>query len=130
MPSIVNIAGYRFVPLGELPALRRRLLDTCRDLGLRGTILLSPEGINLFLAGEAAAIEAFITEVRRIPGLADFDVKRSLSEEQPFRRMLVKIKREIIAFGLPEIEPATRTAPKLAPRELKRWLDDGRPVTL
>src|SRR5262249_22882947 len=76
------------------------------------------------------AVDSLLAELRALPGLADFNPKFSSSEEPPFNRMLVRIKKEIIAFGVPEIEPAKRTVPKLAPRELKRWLDEGRPVTL
>ncbi len=91
---------------------------------------MSPEGINLFVAGERSAIDSLLAELRSIAGLSDFEPKVSVSAEQPFRRMLVKIKREIIAFGVEGIEPGRATSPKLAPRELKRWLDEGRPVTL
>src|SRR4051812_1117290 len=130
MTEVVNIAGYQFVQIDGLPALRKRLVDRCRDWGLRGTILISPEGLNLFVAGTRAATDALLEELRALPGLVNFTPKVSLSDEQPFNRMLVKIKREIIAFGVPGIEPAKRTSPKLAPRELKRWLDEGRPITL
>jgi UPF0176 protein len=130
MPAVVNIAGYQFVPLDDLHALRERLLRKCKGWELRGTILISSEGVNLFLAGGEAEVESLLAELRAIPGLGDFTPKRSVSEEQPFRRMLVKIKKEIISFGVPGIEPAKRTAPKLSPRELKRWLDEKRPITL
>src|SRR5215218_5027975 len=130
MTEVVNIAGYLFVQMDELPSLRKRLIDECRDWGLRGSILLSPEGINLFVAGSREATDALLEELRALPGLATFTPKVSLSDEQPFNRMLVKIKREIIAFGVPGIEPAQQTAPKISPRELKRWLDEQRPVTL
>jgi predicted sulfurtransferase len=130
MAEVVNIAGYKFLPLDDLPELRARLSERCRMLRLKGTILLSPEGINLFVAGARPAIDSLVTELRAIEGLADFELKESLSNEQPFRRMLVKIKREIIAFGVDGIEPGRATSPKLPPRELKQWLDEGRPVTL
>ncbi|HTN76479.1 MAG TPA: pseudouridine synthase, partial [Pirellulaceae bacterium] len=71
-----------------------------------------------------------LVELRGIPGLEALEPKISESEHQPFTRMLVRIKREIIAFGMPEIKPAERTSPKLAAAELKQWLDEGRPVTL
>ena len=128
--KIVNIAAYRFASLSDLKALRENLLADCKAWGLRGTILLSPEGINLFVAGEASSIENLLARLRTIPGLEDLAPKYSESSEQPFRRMLVRIKQEIIAFGVPGIDPARRTSPKLAPRELKQWLDEGRPVTL
>lgn len=130
MPAIVNLSAYKFTPLSGLPELRARLQDLTKALGLKGTILLSEEGINLFVAGVRAATDALIAELHSLPGLADLTPKESLSEEQPFNRMLVKIKREIIAFGIDGINPAQATAPKLPPKELKRWLDEGRPVTL
>ncbi len=69
MSSIVNIAAYQFVPLDGLQALRARLLEKCRAWELRGTILLSPEGINLFVAGGEAEIELLLSELRKVPGL-------------------------------------------------------------
>jgi RluA family pseudouridine synthase len=130
MPDVINIAAYKFVPLAELQALRERLRVQCKLWKLRGTILLSPEGINLFVAGGRAEIDLLFLELRAIPGLEDFQPKISVSERPPFNRMLVRIKREIIAFGVPGIAPGLRTSPKVAPRELKRWLDEGRPITL
>ena len=133
MPApIVNLSAYRFTPFAaeELPALREQLLDSTRDLGLRGTILLATEGINLFIAGSRPATDAFMSGLRAVPGLTDLEPKESFSDEQPFNRMLVKIKKEIISFGVEGIDPARMPAPRLDPRELKRWLDEGRPVTL
>lgn len=127
---ILNIAAYRFAPLTGLAELRSELRALARARRLRGTILLSPEGINLFVAGERPDLEVLLERVRRIPGVEDLEVKESLSREQPFNRMLVKIKAEIIAFGVPGIEPGRYTSRRLPARELKRWLDEGRPVTL
>jgi UPF0176 protein len=127
---VTNIAAYRFAPLVELSALRTGLLAFCRSHELRGTILLSSEGINLFVAGGAAGIDALLARLQSIPGLAALAPKYSYTAQQPFRRMLVRIKKEIIAFGVPGIEPARRTSRKLAPRQLKAWLDEGRPLTL
>jgi RluA family pseudouridine synthase len=127
---VTNIAAYRFAPLGDLPALRSELLALCWSRQLRGTILLSSEGINLFVAGDPAGIDALLARLRSVPGLAALAAKTSYTAHQPFRRMLVRIKKEIIAFGVPGIEPARRTSPKLAPRQLKAWLDEGRPLTL
>jgi RluA family pseudouridine synthase len=127
---VVNVAAYRFAPLVGLPALRTDLLAFCRSLQLRGTILLSGEGINLFVAGGAAQIDALLGRLRSVPGLGQLEAKYSHTDHQPFRRMLVRLKKEIIAFGVPGIDPARRTSPKLAPRQLKAWLDEGRPLTL
>jgi UPF0176 protein len=130
MSAFINISVYKFAPLADLPALRLRLLQLTKAQGLRGTILLSPEGINLFVAGTRPAIDLLVTSLRAVPGLADLNPKESLSTEQPFNRMLVKIKKEIIAFGVDGIDPAGRPTAKLPARTLKQWLDEGRPVTL
>ena len=130
MPEIVNIAAYKFAVMRELRDLRARLLPRCKAWGLKGTILLSPEGINLFIAGGSAGVEALLGELRALPGLEDLAPKYSTTEQQPFRRMLVRLKKEIITFGVEGINPAVRTSPKLKAAELKQWLDEGRPVTL
>jgi len=130
MSGIVNLSAYRFTPLTELPALRERLLALTTAQGLKGTILLSPEGINLFVAGPRAATDALIDALHALAGLEDLAPKESLSDEQPFNRMLVKIKKEIIAFGVAGIDPARKPTAKLPPRTLKQWLDERRPITL
>ncbi len=127
---VVNIAAYKFVTLENLQSLRDRLRSRCKLSELKGTILVSPEGINMFLAGSRSGIDELLALVRSLDGLQDIEVKESYSAEQPFNRMLVKLKREIIAFGVEGIEPARRTSPKLSAKELKRWLDEGRPVRL
>ena len=127
---ILNAAAYKFAELTGLPELRARLKQECNRLGLKGSILLSPEGINLFIAGETPAVEKLLATLRSIPGLEALEAKFSESDEQPFNRMLVKLKNEIIAFGVEGINPARHTSPRLPAKELKRWLDEGRPVTL
>jgi UPF0176 protein len=130
MNGFVNISTYQFAPLTDLKALRESLIENCKAWNLKGTILLSTEGINLFVAGKSDSIDSLLTQLRAIPGLEKLMPKSSESSDQPFTRMLVRIKKEIIAFGVPGIDPAKRTSPKLAPRELKRWLDEGRDITL
>ncbi len=130
MPEIINIAAYKFASLGDLKPLRQRLVSLCREWNLKGTILISTEGINLFVAGESAAIERLLTELRSIPGLETLTPKVSNSSDQPFNRMLVRIKREIIAFGVEGIHPEKKTSRKIDARTLKQWLDEGRPITL
>lgn len=130
MAVFINLSAYQFTPLENLPALRERLRDVAAAHELKGTILLSGEGINLFVAGTRPGTAALVTELRTIPGLASLTPKESESAAQPFGRMLVKIKKEIIAFGVPGVDPARAPAPRLAPETLKQWLDEGRPVTL
>ena len=129
-PTVTNISTYLFAPLENLKGLRDHLRQVCRDWSLKGTILLSTEGINLFVAGPAERIDQLVTLLRAVPGLGGLTPKISLSEEQPFSRMLVKIKKEIISFGVEGIDPVNKPAPRLSAQELKRWLDEGKPVTL
>ena len=130
MSSFTNISTYKFTPLDDLPPLRGRLLTLCQARELKGTILLSPEGINVFVAGSRESVDALLAELRILPGLADLAPKESASDTQPFNRMLVKIKKEIIAFGVEGIDPARRPTAKLPARTLKQWLDEGRTITL
>ncbi|MCA9181191.1 MAG: pseudouridine synthase, partial [Planctomycetales bacterium] len=127
---ILNISAYKFVQLDNVAQRRETLLQVCQSLGLRGTILLSSEGINLFLAGSAEAIASFLESLRADPAFADLQTKDSYSQTQPFRRMLVRLKKEIIAFGVDGVAPEEKTSPKLSARELKQWLDEGRSVRL
>jgi len=129
MPFI-NLAGYKFVSLDALDDLKATLARRCRELELKGTILLSFEGMNVVLAGSEEATTEFQAMVRGDPRLADLRFKRSESAFQPFDRMLVKIKKEIITLRVPGLDPANERAPTVSPAELKRWLDEGREVVL
>lgn len=128
--NIVNIAAYHFVAMPEFAVWREPVRAHCLALGLKGTVLLSPEGINLFLAGEAAAVDTFVDWLRRDDlfgeRLLTLEVKRSFSAEQPFNRMLVKLKREIITMRHPTIRPEAGRAPAVDAGTLKTWLDRGR----
>lgn len=136
----VNIAAYKFIALPDPWAWRAPVRERCNELGLKGTILLAPEGINLFLAGTRAAIDGFLVWLRGdflFGGrFADLAVKESHSARQPFSRMLVKIKKEIITMRQPTIRPdSAPRAPAVAPATLKSWLDQGhdnagRPIVL
>ncbi len=133
--TILNVSTYRFVPLDDLPALRTRLFDGAQALSLKGTVLLAPEGINLFLAGEPAALRQWLQDLRAEPAFAELPAKESFSASQPFRRLKVKIKREIIRMDMPVIQPAQGRAPAVSAQTLARWLaqghdDGGRPLLL
>lgn len=103
--------------------------------GLRGSILVAEEGINLFLAGTDAAIQAFVALLRDDPRFVDIVVKYSRSDTQPFARLKVKRKREIISFRREDASPLQARAPAVAPATLARWIgqghdDDGQRVVL
>ncbi len=122
----VNIAAYKFVTLDELPALREAMRERALALGLKGTVLLAPEGVNLFLAGSGQAIEDFLQWLRGDVRFADLQVKSSVSDTVPFGKMLVKIKREIIRMDHPAIRPEAGRAPGVDGPTLARWLAQGR----
>jgi UPF0176 protein len=131
--SVLNISAYRFVALDHLHDLRARLLEAAAERALTGTILLAPEGINLFLAGPEYAIRAFLDELRGDKRFAGLEAKESWSAQQPFGKLLVKVKREIIRMNHPAIQPVQGRAPAIDAPTVKRWLDqghddEGRPV--
>jgi UPF0176 protein len=137
--SIVNLAAYQFATLEAIVEWRPLVTERCNALGLRGTILLAPEGINLFVAGTPEAARDFIDYIRHDPlfegKFAGLQFTESLSEKQPFRRMLVKLKREIITMKKPAIRPELGRAPFVDAPTLKTWLDrghddEGRPVVM
>lgn len=123
--SFINIAAYKFVTFNDTVERRASFQAICHDLDLKGTILLTPEGINLFLAGTRNNIDNFLGWLRQDTRFADIEVKESLSNEQPFNRMLVKLKKEIITMRHPLIQPELGRAPVVKSADLKRWLDQG-----
>jgi UPF0176 protein len=137
--SIVNLSAYQFATIEDTAAWRPFVSERCNALGLRGTILLAPEGINLFTAGTRESTDAFIDYIRHDPlfegKFANLQFKESLSDSQPFTRMLVKLKREIITMKKPAIRPELGRAPFVDAPTLKTWLDrghddEGRPVVM
>lgn len=125
MNTILNISAYKFVALPDAEALRATLLERTLRLQLKGTILLAGEGINLFLAGTRDAVRGFVVELQADVRFADLAPKESWSAHQPFKKMLVKVKNEIIRMNHPAIAPAAGRAPAVDAQTVKRWLDAG-----
>lgn len=123
--AVVNIAAYKFISFNADAAARERFLTYGRHLALKGTILLSPEGINIFLAGNRSDIDAFLIWLKTDPRFSDIDIKESCSPTQPFKKFLVKIKPELITMKHPLIKPELGRARSVKPTVLKRWLDNG-----
>jgi UPF0176 protein len=131
--QILNISCYKFVALPDAQDLRQPCLDNALARQLNGTILIAEEGINFFLAGSADDVRGFVDWLRSDARFADIAPKESWSDNQPFRKMLVKVKNEIIRMNHPSIRPAEGRAPAVTPETAKRWLDqghddEGRPV--
>jgi UPF0176 protein len=136
MPGpVLNVSAYRFAALDDLPARRERLEEAARQRQLKGTVLLAPEGINVFLAGAANSVRGWLDALRCEPAFAGLTAKESWSEVQPFQRLKVKIKPEIVRMNMPTLRPAHARPPAVAPETLARWLsaghdDDGRELAL
>ena len=135
---MLNVAAYHFVPLDAPDALAGQLHSAAAQAGLKGTVLVAGEGVNLFLAGEDAALRDFVEALRADPRFASLQAKYSHSERQPFAQLKVKVKPEIISFRHPQASPlaAGERAPAVDPPTLARWLaqggrdDAGRPLVL
>lgn len=133
-PQVLNISAYRFVALPDCESLRPLLEERAAALELKGTVLLASEGINLFLAGAAIGIHAWLDALRLDARFAGLEAKESWSEAQPFQRLKVKVKREIIRMDW-TMPPEQARAPAVDALTLKRWLDQGhddagRPIKL
>ncbi|TWI04579.1 UPF0176 protein [Luteimonas cucumeris] len=131
----LNLAAYHFVAIDDPDALAARLRTRAEAGALRGTVLVAGEGINLFLAGDAEAVHALIAALRADPRFAALRVKLSESAAQPFARLKVKVKPEIISFRRDGASPLAQRAPAVAPADLARWIaqghdDGGKPVVL
>jgi len=128
----LNISAYKFTQLASetLPLLKEQLAQITLAYEIKGTILLSTEGINLFVAGKPQAITQFTHTLSTIPAFADITYKQSESEYIPFKRMLVRVKKEIIFMNHPEIQPEKETAPYIEPVELKQWYEQNRDMVV
>ena len=126
--TVVNIAGYRFADMPDRDELRQPFRDLCQELDLKGTILLAHEGINFFLAGSQTSIDSFVRWLEEDGRFIDIPLKVSYSDYQPFRRMNVRLKKEIISLGLDHIKPAEMTGEEITPTAFKQLLDAGEEV--
>lgn len=128
--TFLNIAAYKFVTLTELPTLRTVLKARAAENDLCGTILLSTEGINLSLAGHPEKIDCFRDFLKKDMRFNDLEYKESVSSHKTYNRLLVKIKKEIIAFSVEGIDPEHHTAPYMEPETLKQLLDNQSDIIL
>lgn len=129
--AYVNISAYKFIDLTDLAKLKYKLEARCQRLSIKGTILLAEEGINLMLAGTATAIECFSKFILEISTFADLTFKNSFSEKNPFSKLKVRIKPEIVTMGLGDMNPNKHpVAPYLSPEQLKQLLDEKRELIL
>jgi UPF0176 protein len=122
--GVVVAAFYRFTRFGDCAALKAPLERLCRAQAVRGTLLLAPEGINGTIAGPAQGIAAVLAHVRTLPGCAELDVKYSAAAAMPFHRLKVRLKREIVTMGEPDIDPAGSAGTYVEPADWNALIAD------
>jgi predicted sulfurtransferase len=126
--SVVNIAGYKFEPLENPIDLVRMYQQKCDELKLKGTMLISKNGINFSLAGTQQATDTIIAFLEEDNRFLNIPLKVTYSETQPFRRMKVRLKKEIISLGRKDINPRELTGERISPQDLKNLLDNKEDV--
>jgi len=126
----LNIAGYKFVTIPDRDTLRQPFKHKCDSLELKGTILLSHEGINIFIAGLESNIVQFRNWVIEDERFNDISFKESTSDAQPFNRMNVRLKNEIISVGLPNFDRIDSEEGRIFPNELNQRLSNNEDLVL
>jgi len=117
-------ALYKFTPFADHGTLQAPLLGCCRAAGVKGTLLLAQEGINGTIAGSDAGIAAVLDHIRTLPGCADLEVKFSRAPALPFHRMKVRLKREIVTMGQPNIDPLGSVGTYVPPADWNALIAD------
>ena len=128
--NIANITGYKFTPIDDELLLRETILKISTDLNLKGTVLISSKGLNFSVSGNKKNIDNFIIFIHSDKRFSDIDIKVTYNQYQPFRKMLVRIKKEIISMGVEEINPFQFTGQKISPKELNNKLDNNEEIVL
>ena len=128
--NIANITGYKFTPITDTKLLQEKIINLSEENNLKGTVLISDKGINFSVAGLIENTSKFVNVIKKDKQFSDIDIKTTFNEYQPFRKMLVRIKKEIISMGVDEINPYEFTGEKIKPFELNKKLDAGEDVIL
>lgn len=127
---ITVAALYRFTPFAEHTALKEPLLAACNEAGVKGTILLAHEGINGTIAGTERGIAAVLDHIRTLPGCTELEVKYSTATEMPFYRMKVRLKREIVTMGQPDVDPTASVGRYVDPADWNALIRDPDTVVI
>ena len=126
--DVLNIAGYKFEPLNDVEVLVPEFKSVCDDLDLKGSVYLSPNGINFSLAGSEEAVQQYLYFMEKDKRFLDIPLKKTYSETQPFRRMKVRQKKEIISLGRDDINPRELTGDYVTPQELYAMYENNEDV--
>ena len=117
-------ALYHFTRFADPATLRGPLLALAEQQGVKGSLLLAGEGINGTIAGTRAGIDAVLAHIRALPGCADLDWKEAAAPAMPFGRMKVRLKREIVSMGQPDVDPRARVGHYIAPQDWNALISD------
>ena len=138
--QITNIAGYKFTPIHDTTKVFDNVHSSCGQTHIKGNIFISTEGINLGIASTQSDIEYFLTELARLCGIKDLFLNTTYSENTPFKRLLIKVRKELVPTKpigcdeTPNIDNKSNNtitkAQHLPVDELKDWLDQGKDITL
>ena len=126
--EVINIAGYKFQSLIDLEDLVPKFQLICDNLELKGSVYLSPNGINFSLAGSEKAIEQYLNFMEEDERFLNIPLKKTYSETQPFRKMKVRPKKEIISLGRDDINPSELTGDYVTPKELYAMYENNEDV--
>ena len=123
LPRVRVVALYRFAAIDDCVAVQARLSAACLS-GVRGTLLIAPEGLNGTMAGPHEAIEILLDAIRDLPGFADLDVKESTAATMPFHRLKIRIKTEIVTMGRTDLDPVRNAGLYVSPADWNRLISD------
>ncbi len=121
---MIVAAFYKFVQLSDRVEMRSALLSLCQASNLRGTILLAPEGINGTIAGSRTEIDTILEFLRSDPRFADLPTKKSETDSTVFDRLKVKLKKEIVTLGRPDIDPSQQVGMYVKPQDWNAVISD------
>lgn len=130
MNRILVAALYKFVELADFSQMQAPLFAFCDKRGIKGTLLLAREGINGTIAGPEQAMREVLAHLREDPRLATLEHKESWAEAMPFYRLKIKLKREIVTMGVPDIEPTTMAGAYVPPEQWNALIDDPEVVVV
>lgn len=117
-------ALYHFTRFDDPEALRPALLEVCARCEVQGTLLLAGEGVNGTIAGPRAGVDAVLAHLRTLPGCSDLEWKEATSDAAPFGKMKVRIKREIVTMGQPDVDPRARVGNYVDPKDWNDLISD------
>ena len=117
MTKVIVAALYHFTKFSDYKKLQDPLRKICNSEGIKGSLLIAYEGINGTISGSRSGIDAVLKHIRSMPGCSNLEHKESFASEIPFKRMKVKLKKEIVTMGQPHIDPTLNVGNYIEPSD-------------